>query len=456
MIRDSNENDCIRSTDFSPPAAAALTYLSLCYWRHLKQATKEQKSALDKVELRIRYPKILYLRQIFGSPYIEIVLIFKYLLLQTCQVGSRCLQLLYTGRVDSRPIESIAHECARWSWTISAKAREIHRGEAELGRLPGMCGVTRYHHQPINPFRTQPRADEIHGVLLANPWLKACYVAAVVTLMISVLTVASTAVSQNLNPLETSSEGVGSHQLTRDSVKTINGPSRRLGGGGVVSLSRLPPLPLSTVVPEVATSKAPEELIRSPNALESASESVRESKGYGDDDYNELASTVHQEEMEDTEDGLLQQGGAHLRIIGETKQKVKQEIERESYSDHAFGQQQGAAPVNKKLVDSNSTSRGDLGTSGHDVVDISDNEVHVVRRKGESREPAIILAPDEAVVVNAPVNGSSSLGSSPLPQASMVAADSEHENASSTAIEPERSLRHSVLRPIVQIPVKGE
>jgi hypothetical protein len=315
-----------------------------------------------------------------------------------------------------------------------------------------MSGVTRYHHQPINPFRTQPRADEIHGVLLANPWLKACYVAAVVTLMISVLTVASTAVSQNLNPLETSSEGVGPHQLTRDGTKAMHGPSRRLGGGGVVSLSRLPPLPRSTVVPQIAISKAPEQLIRSSNDLENTNESVRENKAYGDDEYNELASMVHQDEIEDTEDGLLQPGGAHLRIIGETKQKVRQEIERESYSEHAFGQQQGAAPVSKTLVDSNSTTGVARAASG---LDAENNEVHVVHRKGELREPAITLTLEEAVSIGAPAN-SSSLGSGPLQRASVVAADSQHDKSSSTAIEPERSLRHSVLRPIVEIPTKGE
>jgi hypothetical protein len=318
-----------------------------------------------------------------------------------------------------------------------------------------MSGLTRHHHQPINPFRTQPRADEIHGVILANPWLKACYVAAVITLMIAVLTVASTAVSQSLNPLETS-EGVGPHQLTKDGIKTINGPSRRLGGGGVVSLSRLPPLPRSTVVPDIAISKAPEQLIRGPNALTSTNERVRENKEYGDDEYNELASMVRQQdEMEDTEDGLLQPGGAHLRIIGETKQQVKQEIERESYSEHAFGQQQGAAPVNEKLVDNNSTAGGAARDTS--MLDVVDNEVHVVHRKGESREPAIALALKEAVELDAPANGSNSLESSPLLlQASRVVADGERGNASSTAIEPERSLRHSGLRPMVQIPVKDE
>jgi hypothetical protein len=235
-----------------------------------------------------------------------------------------------------------------------------------------------HYHQPINPFRTPPPprpADEIHSALLSNPWLKTCYVASVLALLIAVLIVASTAFSQILNPLETNSVIKSTHRFTTTSsssttplsgVKPINSEKQhvasaaRLGGGGVQSVSRLiPPLQrpaLDETAPGGSAPTHPQKVMtysqretQSPTQYKSDDqETTREFPSlFPLVDEDTAAVDAAAIDVEDVEEGLIRPpvDVQMKRIMGETKEKVKQEMDQEAYSEHAFGLQQDGEVV---------------------------------------------------------------------------------------------------------------
>lgn len=240
--------------------------------------------------------------------------------------------------------------------------------------------------QPRNPFRTQNRGcDDHNDVLFANPFAQACYIAAVGALVIAVIVVAWTTFSQLPSPHEDSAL-VGPHRLAASDLNDIKilKPARA-GGGGVRSQARIPQIAETTVgallekMARVLPSASSERTnVDGRSGEDDSSEEGLESFHH-DDDANEVV--VH-----DAGEQLLRPAIAHSKLLGETKEQVKQEMNREEFSDHVFGVQRGDKE-SKSLTDYERADYQGEARRGNSTdnkpENYVDNAVHVVQRKGE-------------------------------------------------------------------------
>jgi len=192
--------------------------------------------------------------------------------------------------------------------------------------------------------------------------LQICYVAAVGALLVTVSLLAISAVYQMPSPHET---GLGPHHPTIESAHDTRQKVIPRKGGGVRGQSRLPP------VLEANEHKPAQHLHSSVN----------------DDEEDE--PVIQEEELV-----MLQRAnpaGNNLKILGETKEQVKQEISQEEHSDHAFGAQLGDdnEPEPSKGSDSQKISnRKETAAAAENDEMVkakkSSHSVQIIRRRGES------------------------------------------------------------------------
>lgn len=326
----------------------------------------------------------------------------------------------------------------------------------ETGLASPMNALNKQHHQPLNPFRTQLRTEDHHGVLFSNPIFQVCYVAAVGTLLIAVSVVAWTTFSQLPNPQEDSALLAGGpHRLAvtdLTDLKILNKPPVRMGGG-VRSQSIMPPpqqkVPSQTIAGALLEKMVPVQPIvvnaRSMDYGKDDDESSKEdSLSFTHDDETEDTSIVH-----DAEDLLLRPADANLKILGETKEQVKIEIDQEEYSDHAFGLQQdhGTNPdADDESADPEAVDEGrdDRGGQRADKGDASgDHEVHVLRRKGElDALLAGLQIMDESATIDKSVNATSRLQSN-IHISTVNEASSDQEVDGEQQIEEDQQLEQT-------------
>lgn len=289
---------------------------------------------------------------------------------------------------------------------------------------PTHCYYSHPHHQPpLNPFRTQqqhPRCSEDSRMMqggngwFANPCVQACYVAAVVALMIAVSGVAYTALSQlTISSNPPVHHPYHHHRYESPPLLHTNKSKNIRLGGGVQSLSRL--LPLAS-----ASSSSPP-LVVDPSDIASAETTDGRIGAEPEDDNaeKEFLSVFPQEEdettdvasLEDEEELLSRPGGgvAHWKLLRETKDIVRKELDREAdvYGDHAFGLQSsssGGASTNESydpgqalLLD---TSINQTIIADVDAAEEIHNEVQVLHRKGESDKFVVIDLEDHNNLAN--------------------------------------------------------
>jgi hypothetical protein len=255
---------------------------------------------------------------------------------------------------------------------------------------------SKMYHQPLNPFRTQPSHPRESDVL-ANPILRTCYVFAVGTLMICVSLVAySTYIhlpsANNDSTLATGPNRLAVVQSATD-LKILQPEIR----SRTISLIN----DISNTIRTAATAQIPS--LQGTEKLSPPLANVR-SKDYGRDqddaDKEEALSYHHDDEVDelrghDLDDAEeLRPAEVHAKMLGQTKDQVKLEIDQERYSDHAFG------------VDQDDTNEGAASTNHLDSLEEPplDPKVIVLPRKGEVENIALISGAN-------PSNITSTLGS---------------------------------------------
>jgi hypothetical protein len=203
------------------------------------------------------------------------------------------------------------------------------------------CASKGHHfHQPRNPFRTQQRDDAT--AIMSNPIVRTCYIVAVGTLVIAVSVVAFSTYtrlpSARLND---------PHRLTGASVPSVPADlkilqpelrSRASSNGANSNNNALRSVPDARlqVGPGVSSSERspPQANVRTRRAPE-------EDKSYQDQDEEDEDDEVNEEEEEGkAPDDLaeLRPGDSHAKMLGETKDQVKLEMDQEgAYSNHVFG-----------------------------------------------------------------------------------------------------------------------
>jgi hypothetical protein len=241
---------------------------------------------------------------------------------------------------------------------------------------------SRLYHQPLNPFRTQPPhpRDDSHAAFIANPVVRTCYVVAVGILMIAVSIVACTTYLHLPSPQNDNAVANGPHRLAAikpatPDVKILQTEIR------------------SRVTPNSGTTNGVRPVPDAPSGLSTAEkfsqQNVR-SRDYGrdqDDPNKEDALSYHHDDDEveenntggpdDADELLLRPGEVHAKMLGETKDQVKLEIDQEEYSDHAFGVEKGhndESPTTEK-VESQKQLADPL--QGEDVVVVLKNKMEV-------------------------------------------------------------------------------
>ena len=273
-----------------------------------------------------------------------------------------------------------------------------------------MNAVNKHNQQPpLNPFRT--RGEDSQKALFVNPVVQACYFVSVGALIVAVAVVAWTTISQLPIPLEVNTAYAASpHRIAvvadLPEIKSRTKQSPPRIGGGVRSQARIPAPQLSD---KTGT------LLEKTNLVKPVLLVGKEwSKDFGEDDSRkeDQLPVHHNDEDENTsivhdrDEPLLPASGAAMKILGETKEQVRQEIEREEYGEHAFGlpQEDTAAVANLEAKKQNADPKPEVDTSGDgkgegtrkDDIDRS-QEVHVIRRKGGSATTSLsaLLVVDE-------------------------------------------------------------
>jgi hypothetical protein len=221
------------------------------------------------------------------------------------------------------------------------------------------CGT---HQQPQNPFRTQQRDDAT--TIMSNPIVRTCYVVAVGSLVIAVSVVAYSTYTRLPSALHSDP-----HRLTGVSVPAVPADLKilqpelrsRTASGGTINnnnaLRSVPDARIQIAPGSSVTDKSP------PQANVRTRDYGKvpdEEKSYQDQEDENEDDDVNEEEDEEGKapDDLaeLRPGDSHAKMLGETKDQVKLEMDQEgAYSNHVFGvellEEEDEEGSQKKLTD---------------------------------------------------------------------------------------------------------
>ena len=221
-----------------------------------------------------------------------------------------------------------------------------------------------HHSQPRNPFRTPQQRDDA-AAIMSNPVVRVCYIVAVGALVIAVSIVAYTTYSQLPSALTTDP-----HRLTGGVIPSVatdlkilqpEPRSRTTNGAGSNNNNVLRSLPDARLHVNTGTSDKPLPNVRTRDhgrGPEEENETYQDQEDESDDDDEEEEAKAPDDLAE------LRPGDSHAKMLGETKDQVKLEMDQEGqYSDHVFGvalpEEASEEESQKKLADQ-ASSREDL------------------------------------------------------------------------------------------------